>query len=137
MVIDSNRRISDVAKELGLRSNLLRIWKKRYESGKLEAFPGKCHLSSEDSEIRRLKRENERLRMKRDILKKAVTIFGGQVMRYEFIKQFREAFPVVLMCKVGCSGFYAWLSRAESPLIEENKRLVVRETTGCSFDARS
>ena len=85
MVIDSNRRISDVAKELGLRSNLLGIWKKRYE----------------------------------------------------FIKQFREAFPVVLMCKVGCSGFYAWLSRAESPLIEENKRLVVRETTGCSFDARS
>jgi transposase len=92
MVIDSNRRISDIAKELGLRSNLLRIWKKRYESGKLEAFPGKCHLSSEDSEIRRLKRENKRLRIKRDILKKAVAIFGGQVMRYEFIKQFREAF---------------------------------------------
>ena len=61
-------------------------------------------------------------------------------MRYELIKRFREAFPVVLMCQlleVGRSGFYAWLSRAESPLIEENKRLVVRETTGCSFDARS
>ena len=76
MVIDSNRRISDVAKELGLRSNLLGIWKKRYE----------------------------------------------------FIKQFREAFPVVLMCQlleVGRSGFYAWLSRAESPQVAENKRLVV------------
>jgi transposase len=76
MVIDSNRRISDVAKELGLRSNLLGIWKKRYESGKLEVFPGKGHLSPEDSEIRRLKRENERLRMERDILKKAVAIFS-------------------------------------------------------------
>jgi hypothetical protein len=43
MVIDSNSRISDVAKELGLRSNLQGIWKKRNESGKLEAFPGKGH----------------------------------------------------------------------------------------------
>ena len=39
-------------------------------------FPGKGHLSPEDSEIRRLKRENERLRMERDILKKAVAIFS-------------------------------------------------------------
>ena len=49
-------------------------------------------------------------------------------MRYELIKRFREAFPVVLMCQlleVGRSGFYAWLSRAESPQVAENKRLVV------------
>lgn len=55
---------------------MLGIWKKRYESGKLEAFPGKGRLSPEDKEILRLKRENERLRMERDILKKAVAIFS-------------------------------------------------------------
>jgi transposase len=76
MVIDGNRRISDVARELGVRANLLGTWKKKYESGKIEAFPGKGRLSPEDEELRRLKRENERLRMERDILKKAIAIFS-------------------------------------------------------------
>ena len=76
MVIDGNRRISEVAKELGVRANLLGTWKKRYESGKIDSFPGKGRLSPEDEELRRLKRENERLRMERDILKKAIAIFS-------------------------------------------------------------
>ena len=76
MVIDGNRKISEVARELDIRANLLGRWVKQYQEGKLEPFPGKGRMSPEDEEIRRLKREVERLRMERDILKKAVAIFS-------------------------------------------------------------
>ena len=49
-------------------------------------------------------------------------------MRYAFIWNHREAFPVGLMCQVlevGTSGFYAWLKRPESLRSRENRRLLV------------
>lgn len=49
-------------------------------------------------------------------------------MRYAFIRNHREAFPVTLLCQVlevGTSGFYAWLQRAESPRSRANQRLLV------------
>lgn len=50
-------------------------------------------------------------------------------MKYRFIRDHREAFPVSPMCRVlevGRSGFYAWLSRPESPRSCENRNLVVK-----------
>jgi len=46
--------------------------------GKIDPFPGKGRLSPEDEELRQLRRENNRLRMERDILKKAVAIFSKE-----------------------------------------------------------
>lgn len=76
MVVEEGRRVSEVARELGISEALLGRWKKKSEEGKIDPFPGKGRLSPEDDELRRLRRENERLRMERDILKKAVAIFS-------------------------------------------------------------
>ena len=49
-------------------------------------------------------------------------------MRYAFIRDHREAFPVGLMCRtleVGRSGLYAWLNRSESLRSQENRRLLM------------
>lgn len=49
-------------------------------------------------------------------------------MRYVFIRDYRGAFPVGLMCRtleVGSSGFYAWLKRPESPRTLGNQRLLM------------
>jgi putative transposase len=49
-------------------------------------------------------------------------------MRYRFMRDHREAFPVSRMCRVlevGRSGFYAWLNRRESPRSRENRNLLV------------
>jgi len=49
-------------------------------------------------------------------------------MRYMFIRNHREAFPVNLLCQmleVGTSGFSAWLRRPESLRNQENRRLLV------------
>jgi transposase len=67
-----------VARELGVVQSLLHRWKKKYEEGKIDPFPGKGRLSPEDEELRQLRRENNRLRMERDILKKAVAIFSEE-----------------------------------------------------------
>lgn len=48
-------------------------------------------------------------------------------MRYAFIQNQREAFPVRLLCQVlgvGTSGFYAWLQRPESSRSQDNRRLL-------------
>ena len=49
-------------------------------------------------------------------------------MRYAFIQNHREAFPVNLLCQVlevSTSGFYVWLRRPESPRSRANRRLLV------------
>lgn len=74
MVVDQGRDLIETAHDLEIRPDMLRKWKKKFESDGQHAFPGSGHLKPEEEEMRRLRRENERLRMERDILKKAVAI---------------------------------------------------------------
>ena len=78
LIVEEGRPISEVARELGVAQSLLHRWKKKSEEGKIDPFPGKGRLSPEDEELRQLRRENNRLRMERDILKKAVAIFAKE-----------------------------------------------------------
>ena len=78
LIIEEGRPISDVARELGTAQSLLHRWKKKSEEGKIDPFPGQGRLSPEDEELRRLRRENKRLRMEHEILKKAVAIFSEE-----------------------------------------------------------
>ena len=70
LVASSGRSVGSVAKELGLRDSVLRRWVERRGAGR---EPSADHAA----EIARLQRENERLRMERDILKKSIAIFAG------------------------------------------------------------
>ena len=84
LVASSGRSIGSVAKELGLRDSVLRRWVELRGAGR-EPTAAVRHpttqatLPSADhaAEIARLQRENERLRMERDILKKSIAIFAG------------------------------------------------------------
>ena len=78
LIVEEGRPISEVARELGIGENLLHRWKKKSEEGKIDPFPGQGRLSPEDEELRRLRRENKRLRMEHEILKKAVAIFSEE-----------------------------------------------------------
>ena len=70
LVASSGRSMGSVAKELGLRDSVLRRWVELRGAGR---EPTVDHAA----EIARLQRENERLRMERDILKKSIAIFAG------------------------------------------------------------
>ena len=64
-----------VARDLGLHETVLRRWMQRY--GKR---PNGTRLTpDEHEELIRLRRENKRLTMERDILKKAVGIFTKEL----------------------------------------------------------
>jgi transposase len=51
---------------------MLRRWKCEVEQTKPGAFPGNGRVSRDHEELQRLRDENKRLRMERDILKKAL-----------------------------------------------------------------
>ncbi len=74
MVEDQGYTTTQAARELGINQNLLRTWRKKY---------GKAAESSELSEdeqveLERLRKEVGRLRMERDILKKATAFFANE-----------------------------------------------------------
>ena len=68
--------VGEVAESLGIGESMLRKWKKEYKDGKLKAFPGNGRMSDKDAEIARLRHENRRLQVERDILKKATALFA-------------------------------------------------------------
>jgi transposase len=85
LVASSGRSVGSVAKELGLRDSVLRRWVELRGAGREPTAATRrrpitqAALPSADqaAEISRLQRENERLRMERDILKKSIAIFAG------------------------------------------------------------
>ena len=77
-VQETGRTQAQVAKELGISANTLSRWMRQYRSEQDEAFPGKGRQNSKDALIRRLRRENERLRQERDFLKKTAKYFAAK-----------------------------------------------------------
>jgi transposase len=76
LIEDHNRKITDVARELGMRPELLYRWKSEHTADPEQAFPGKGHMKPDEEYIRRLERELAQARAERDILKKALAYFS-------------------------------------------------------------
>jgi len=84
ILISSGRSVASVAKELGLRDSILRRWAEKLNAGRQPTAapqrpitPAALPSADQAAEIARLQRENDRLRMERDILKKSIAIFAG------------------------------------------------------------
>jgi len=72
----SGKSIRQVAQELGLTTKLLYRWRSELLKGGTDAFPGHGTLPPSEQEVATLRRELERVRQERDILKKALSIFS-------------------------------------------------------------
>jgi len=77
LVRDSDKSLSAIARELDLSETALRRW---VEQGEVDAGRGRVGAltTSEREELALLRRENKRLRMERDILKKATAFFAKE-----------------------------------------------------------
>lgn len=73
LAYESGRRLVDVARELEVRPDLIRRWRRKFSGGE----PGRPP-TAEEQEIRRLQKELSELREERDILKKALAIFSDR-----------------------------------------------------------
>jgi transposase len=72
--------ISQAARDLDLHENVLRKWVQELTTDPQHAFPGQGQLKPEQAEIDQLRKEVAKLKMERDILKKAAAYFAKESM---------------------------------------------------------
>ena len=72
LVTEQGYGVSEAARNLGINAHMLGRWKREFDTQGSVAFPGNGRMSPDQEELQRLRDENKRLRMERDILKKAL-----------------------------------------------------------------
>jgi transposase len=78
LVTEQGYKVSEAARNLGIHHSSLRRWKKQFETSGNQAFPGKGNMRPEKEELDRLRKEVKKLRMEREILKKAAAFFANE-----------------------------------------------------------
>lgn len=78
-LVKSGRTVKEVSEEYGLDGSMVRRWRREYEA-KSGDFTKKKELTKEEIEMKSLRKELREVRMERDILKKAVSIFSRRDM---------------------------------------------------------
>jgi transposase len=74
--LNSEKPVSQVARDLGIKENNLRRWINEYREDPDYAFPGQGKLKEPEEELHQLRKQLADVTMERDILKKALAIFS-------------------------------------------------------------
>jgi transposase len=78
LVTDQGYSRVEAARSLGINANMLCRWVQEEKACDGHAFRGNGKLTPDQEEIRRLKTENKRLQMEKEILKKATVFFAAE-----------------------------------------------------------
>jgi len=78
LVRDRGVSVAQAARDLGLHENVLRKWVRELSTDPVQAFPGHGQMKTEQAEIAALRKEVAKLKMERDILKKAAAWFAKE-----------------------------------------------------------
>jgi len=78
LVSERGVSIAQASRDLGLHANVLRKWVRDQKADPQHAFPGHGQMKPEQAEIAALKKEVAKLKMERDILKKAAAWFAKE-----------------------------------------------------------
>ena len=78
LVNDQGYTRVEAARSLGINANMLGRWVKEFNQDDGQAFRGNGKLTAEQEELRRLREENKRLKMEKEILKKATVFFAKE-----------------------------------------------------------
>ncbi len=80
LVKEQNYSRAEAARSLSINPNVLSRWIKEHEADQGQAFRGNGKLTADQLEIRQLREENRRLKMEKEILKKAAAFFAQETM---------------------------------------------------------
>ncbi len=80
LVTERGVTVAQAGKDLDVHENVLRKWVREMRDEPQEAFPGNGKQKAQDAEMARLRKEVAKLRMERDILKKAAAYFAKESM---------------------------------------------------------
>lgn len=78
LITEQGRSVAEASRSLDVGETLLRSWMAALQEKGADAFPGNGRLSPQEEELRRLRAENKRLLMEREILKKAAAFFARE-----------------------------------------------------------
>ena len=78
LVVDHGYSCAAAGRSLGVNGAMVGRWKNELASDAAEAFPGKGKRTVEQQRIHDLEAENRRLRMEKEILKKATAFFAKE-----------------------------------------------------------
>ena len=78
LVTKEKYTIAQAAKSLDVNANVLVRWRREFLKGEKEAFPGTGHQAGELEELARLREENRKLKLEKEILKKAAAFFARE-----------------------------------------------------------
>ena len=74
LISEEGYSYAEAGRNLGVNPNLLSRWKREFEG--IELDPGSA--AAMQAELKRLRKENKRLKMEREILKKAAAFFAKE-----------------------------------------------------------
>jgi transposase len=72
--------VAQAARDLDVHENVLRKWIRDAAADPQHAFPGQGVMKPDQAELERLRKENAKLRMERDLLKRAAAYFAKESM---------------------------------------------------------
>src|SRR6187431_1055176 len=78
LITEQGKSVAEVARDLDLGESMLRGWKQALATAGAQAFPGHGNAPALEEELRRLRAENKRLQMERDISKRATAFFARE-----------------------------------------------------------
>lgn len=78
LVKDRGVSVAQASRDLDIHVNVLRKWIRDVEADPVQAFPGQGQMRADQVEIAKLKKEVAKLKMERDILKKAAAYFAKE-----------------------------------------------------------
>jgi transposase len=78
MVSEGGHSANQVARDLDIRPDMLRRWRRQFEEDPEQAFPGVGQRRAREEEVWQLRRQLERVTAERDILKKALGIVSDR-----------------------------------------------------------
>ena len=77
LVTEQGYSVAEAGRNLGVNANMLGRWKKEFE-GDAEGGISPGSAATMQAELKRLRTENKRLKMEREILKKAAAFFAKE-----------------------------------------------------------
>lgn len=78
LITEQGYSVAEASRSLDVGETLLRSWKAALQEKGADAFPGNGRLPAHEEELRRLRAENKRLLLEREILKKATAFFARE-----------------------------------------------------------
>lgn len=93
LVTEQGYNRSEAARNLGIDRGMLGRWIRELEEDGSEAFRGNGKLTAEQEELRRLREENRRLKLEREVLKNVWSAPDAQAERSHGINAFASMYP--------------------------------------------